>query len=69
MARQSFLEFAAATLKTSSLLKNVEAAKKKEKPKDPLILNFLKVLDFYKINGREPSVDGDVNERKLANYL
>ena len=69
MARQSFLEFAAATLKTSSLLKNVEAAKKKERPKDPVILNFLEVLDFYKINGREPSVDGDVNERKLANYL
>ncbi len=69
MARQSFLEFAAATLKTSSLLKNVEAAKKKERPKDPVILNFLEVLDFYKINGREPSVDSDVNERKLANYL
>lgn len=69
MARQSFLEFAAGTLKTSPLLKNVEAAKKKERPKDPIILNFLEVLDFYKANGREPALDGEVNERKLANYL
>ena len=69
MARQSFLEFAAGTLKTSPLLKNVEAAKKKERPTDPIILNFLEVLDFYKANGREPALDGEVNERKLANYL
>lgn len=69
MARQSFLEFAASTLKSSPLLKNVEAAKKKEKPTDPVILNFLDVLSFYKTYGREPSISGDVNERKLANYL
>ena len=69
MSRLSFLEFAATAMKTSPLLKNVEAARKRERPKDPVILNFFEVLDFYKVNGREPAITGDVNERKLANYL
>ena len=69
MAKLSFLEFASSTLKSSPLLKNVEAAKKKARPKDPAVINFLEILDFYKANGREPSITGDVNERKLANQL
>lgn len=69
MPKLSFLEFASTTLRSSALLKNVTAAKKKDRPKDPVILNFLEVLDFYKDNGREPAISGDVNERKLANYL
>lgn len=69
MAKLSFLEFASSTLKSSPLLKNVEAAKKKARPKDPAVINFLEILDFYKANEREPSITGDVNERKLANQL
>ena len=48
MAKLSFLEFASSTLKSSPLLKNVEAAKKKARPKDPVVINFLEILDFYK---------------------
>ena len=69
MAKRSFLEFASTTLKSSALLKNVQPAKKQERPKDPVILNFFEILDFYKAHGREPLITGDVNERKLANYL
>ena len=69
MAKRSFLEFASTTLKSSALLKNVQPAKKQERPKAPVILNFFEILDFYKAHGREPLITGDVNERKLANYL
>lgn len=69
MTKQSFLEFASGLYKTSPLLRNVEAAKKKRRQEDPVVRNFLEILDFYKANGREPSIDGGVNERRLANQL
>ena len=69
MTRQSFLDFAAEALKTSPLLQNLEPPKKKVASSDPLVQNFLEVLAFVKTNGREPSFEGDVNERKLAGQL